>query len=48
LRSQYSIGYTPTNAVKDGTFRKVDIQVKNNNDYKIQSRNGYYAVAKQE
>jgi VWFA-related protein len=48
LRSQYSIGYSPTNAVKDGSFRKVEIQVKTNKDYKIQSRNGYYAVAKQD
>jgi VWFA-related protein len=47
LRSQYNIGYTPTNAKLDGTFRKVEIRVKNR-DYKVQSRNGYYAVAKQE
>ena len=47
LRSQYNIGYTPTNAKLDGTFRKVEIRVKNK-DYKVQSRNGYYAVAKQE
>lgn len=45
LRSQYNIGYTPTNAVKDGTFRKVEIHAKNNKDYKIQARSGYYAVA---
>src|SRR3979490_630836 len=25
LRSQYNIGYTPTNAALDGTFRKVEI-----------------------
>jgi len=47
LRSQYNIGYTPTNDKLDGTFRKVEIHVKNK-DYKVQSRNGYYAVAKQE
>jgi len=47
LRSQYNIGYTPSNAKLDGTFRKVEIRVKNK-DYKVQSRNGYYAVAKQE
>jgi VWFA-related protein len=43
LRSQYNIGYTPTNAALDGTFRKVDIHSKK--DYKIQARTGYYAVA---
>jgi VWFA-related protein len=47
LRSQYNIGYTPTNAKLDGTFRKVEIRVKNK-DYKVQSRSGYYAVAKQD
>jgi VWFA-related protein len=48
LRSQYNIGYTPTNAVKDGSFRKVEILEKNNKDYKIQARSGYYAVARQD
>ena len=43
LRSQYNIGYTPTNSAKDGSFRKVEIRAKNK-DYKIQSRTGYYAV----
>ena len=45
LRSQYNIGYTPTNAKLDGTFRKVEIRPVDK-DYKIQSRNGYYAVPK--
>ena len=47
LRSQYNIGYTPTNDKLDGTFRKVEIRVKNK-DYKVQSRSGYYAVARQD
>jgi VWFA-related protein len=42
LRSQYNIGYTPTNTVKDGSFRKVEIRTKEN--YKIQARSGYFAV----
>ena len=41
LRSQYNIGYTSTNAQRDGTFRKVEIKSKG--DYKIQARRGYYA-----
>jgi VWFA-related protein len=43
LRSQYNIGYTPTNPTLDGTFRKVEIRSKQG--YKIQSRSGYYAIA---
>lgn len=43
LRSQYNIGYTPTNNQLDGTFRKIEIRSKQG--YKIQSRNGYYAIA---
>src|SRR5215469_691023 len=43
MRSQYAIGYTPTNARKDGTFRKIDLRVSNK-DYKVQTRKGYYAI----
>ncbi len=46
LRSQYSIGYTPTNAKLDGSFRKVEIQTKDKN-YRIQARKGYYALQQQ-
>ena len=46
LRSQYNIGYTPTNAALDGHFRKVEIRSKNG--YKIQARTGYYAVPKRD
>ena len=42
LRSQYNIGYVPTNAVKDSSFRKVEIRSKES--YKIQARSGYFAV----
>lgn len=43
LRSQYSIGYTPSNNKHDGSFRKVEIKTKNG--YKVQARKGYYAAA---
>jgi VWFA-related protein len=43
MRSQYAIGYTPTNPTKDGTFRKVEIKTSNK-DWKVQARKGYYAV----
>jgi VWFA-related protein len=42
LRSQYNIGYTSTNPKMDGTYRKLEIKSKQN--YKIQSRAGYYAT----
>ncbi len=47
LRSQYNIGYTPSNPALDGTFRKVEIHTSDK-DYKIQSRNGYYAVPRRD
>jgi VWFA-related protein len=43
MRSQYAIGYTPTNADKDGSFRKLDIRVSDKN-LKVQARKGYYAI----
>ena len=46
MRSQYAIAYTPTNAVKDGTFRRVEIRTKNK-DWKVQARKGYYAIKPQ-
>jgi VWFA-related protein len=42
LRSQYTVGYYPTNTRKDGYFRKVKVETSNK-DYKILSRKGYYA-----
>ncbi len=42
LRSQYNIGYVPTNLNLDGTYRKLEI--KNKQNYKIQARSGYYAA----
>lgn len=42
LRSQYTVGYYPTNTAKDGRFRKVKVEVPNK-DFKILTRKGYYA-----
>jgi len=47
LRSQYNIGYTPTNNVRDGSFRRVEIRPKGK-EYKIQARSGYYAMPRRE
>jgi VWFA-related protein len=42
LRSQYTIGYTPTNKAHDGSYRKVKLELKNK-DYSALTRRGYYA-----
>ncbi|HXZ81062.1 MAG TPA: VWA domain-containing protein [Terriglobales bacterium] len=44
LRSQYNIGYTPTNSKHDGSFRHVEIRTKTTG-LKVQARSGYYAMA---
>jgi VWFA-related protein len=43
MRTQYLIGYTPTNPKKDGSFRKIDLRAKTK-DLKVQVRKGYYAM----
>ena len=43
MRSQYAIGYTPSNPKKDGSFRKIEIRTANK-DFKVQARRGYYAI----
>jgi len=47
LRSQYNVGYTPTNSALDGAFRRVEIHT-NNKDFKIQARTGYYATGRKD
>lgn len=47
LRSQYNLGYTPTNTNRDGSFRKIEIKPKQS-DYKIQARSGYYAIPRRQ
>jgi VWFA-related protein len=42
LRTQYSVGYTPTNTKRDGSFRRVEVKTKEG--YKVQCRSGYYAL----
>lgn len=43
MRTQYAIGYTPTNSKKDGSYRKIDLRASNK-DLKVQVRKGYYAM----
>jgi hypothetical protein len=40
MRSQYSIGYTPINDVKDGSYRKLDIRLSNK-ELKAQARRSF-------
>jgi VWFA-related protein len=42
LRSQYTLGYYPTNTVHDGRFRKIKVEMANH-DLKVLARKGYYA-----
>ncbi len=42
LRSQYMIGYVPTNTVADGKYRKMELKPVNP-EYKAQARKGYFA-----
>jgi len=47
IRSQYSIGYYPSNTAKDGTFRAVQVQLieppKERGKLIVRTRSGYYA-----
>lgn len=42
IRTVYSVGYYPTNAERDGTFRRVRVAV-NRADAAVRTRKGYYA-----
>ncbi|HEV8384928.1 MAG TPA: VWA domain-containing protein [Candidatus Acidoferrales bacterium] len=42
LRTQYVLGYYPSNKSRDGKFRKIEIKVKQQ-DARILARKGYYA-----
>jgi len=42
LRSQYLVGYIPTNTATDGKYRKVELKTANA-EYKVQVRKGYFA-----
>jgi Ca-activated chloride channel family protein len=43
LRYQYVLGYYPTNEKRDGTFRKIQVELQNHSDVKVLARKGYYA-----
>jgi VWFA-related protein len=43
MRSQYSLVYTPSNATRDGSFRKIEVRTARK-DLKVQVRKGYFAT----
>jgi Ca-activated chloride channel homolog len=43
IRNQYILGYLPTNAAMDGTYRKVNVVVNGYGRPTVRTRNGYYA-----
>jgi Ca-activated chloride channel family protein len=43
LTGQYVVGYYPTNTAKDGSFRKVRLEIPGRKDLTVRYRSGYYA-----
>jgi len=43
LGTSYSLGYVPSNAKRDGSFRKIEVKARDGNFRLTQSRSGYYA-----
>jgi len=46
LRSQYVLGYYPTNTRRDGTFRKIKVETERP-DTHLLARKGYYAPVRE-
>ena len=42
LRSQYSLGYSPTNPARDGSYRRIEVKALPRG-LRVQTRKGYYA-----
>ncbi len=42
LRTRYTIGYSPANKKRDGSYRKIKVEMKNK-EYSALARRGYYA-----
>ncbi len=43
LQSQYSLAYRSTNRKKDGTWRTIQVKIRNRPDLIVRTRKGYYA-----
>jgi hypothetical protein len=42
-RIYYLLGYVPTNTARDGSFRKIEVKLRDEEGRKIRARRGYYA-----
>src|SRR5947207_14849091 len=43
LRTDYSIGYRPTNSARDGSWRTVTVQLLGHSELGVRARHGYSA-----
>jgi Ca-activated chloride channel family protein len=43
LRSQYLVAYSPSNTARDGSFRRIEVQIAGRNEVRVIHRRGYYA-----
>lgn len=47
LRTEYLVTYTPTNAVEDGSYRRIRVACRQNGEsLRVQARQGYYAITR--
>lgn len=44
LRSQYLVAYSPSNAERDGRFRRIEVRLAGRTDARVIHRRGYYAA----
>lgn len=44
-RSYYLLGYSPTNARRDGKFRQIQVSIKGRPELTVRARSGYFAPA---
>ena len=47
IRNQYTIQYTPSNAIMDGTYRQIKVTVNAPTRLTVRTRSGYYATPDQ-
>ena len=47
-RVYYLVGYNPTNAARDGTFRRIQVKLRGAKGLQVRARKGYYAASDKE